>query len=409
MHNIIYFILLLLPLYLFRIEMLGIPTTIFELILYLSFFIFFVDSIYKKRILTYFDLFRKSIFFFPVLVFFASGAISIFFSSDRIASLGIFKAYIFDPVLFFFLYTSVIKNRDQVRSSIIALVISASVLSLVGLFHYFSFPEYLQDGRIKSVFASPNYLSMFLAPVMFLFFPLFRDAKKFSLSNLLLIISFLLIATTLLLTFSRGAWLGVILGVIFLLFFMALRRVKQIKKRLVILSIGLISALLSLMFISSGLYKSGIISYDRAYSSDNIRKEIWSTSLEIVRNNVFFGVGLGDFQNYFSEYTKGRINYPEYISPHALTPHNIFLNIWLQMGLFGLLSILSLIGIFFFNLYKRRDNDWIFSFAIMSSMVAIIGQGFVDSSIWKNDLMIFFWFLLSCSYIITKGEKNNAK
>jgi len=224
--------------------------------------------------------------------------------------------------------------------------------------------------------------------------------------NKKMILLSMLFLATIYLTFSRGAWLGLILGIVFITIYSLSLKIKM-KSRFVIPSLFLIGFLASFFFIIKGSYSFGLVPNSRVEQSDNIRKEIWTTSLDIGLQHKWLGVGLGNFQNYFSEYTKTRINYPEYITPNAVTPHNIFLNIWLQTGLLGLLGLLCILAIFFLRCLQGVKKEAVINLVLMSSMIAIIGQGLVDSSIWKNDLILMFWFLVCSAYIINrKGEKN---
>jgi O-antigen ligase len=62
-------------------------------------------------------------------------------------------------------------------------------------------------------------------------------------------------------------------------------------------------------------------------------------SWQIIKKNVIFGVGTGDFP---SEYKKiNQLNSP--LLPSATNPHNMYLLVWVQSGLLGLLSMLSII------------------------------------------------------------------
>jgi len=62
-------------------------------------------------------------------------------------------------------------------------------------------------------------------------------------------------------------------------------------------------------------------------------------SWQIIKKNVIFGVGTGDFP---SEYKKiNQLNSP--LLPSATNPHNMYLLVLVQSGLLGLLSMLSII------------------------------------------------------------------
>src|SRR3989339_1452829 len=128
MINLIYIILLSLPLYLIKFNIAGIPTTILELEIYILAFGFLVYGLLNKKLSKHVIDFLKNPFFVSLAVFFVAGVVSVFVSPDKRTALGIFKAYFFDSTLFFFLFSSLVKTKEQIRNSIIAVVVSALAL-----------------------------------------------------------------------------------------------------------------------------------------------------------------------------------------------------------------------------------------------------------------------------------------
>lgn len=87
-------------------------------------------------------------------------------------------------------------------------------------------------------------------------------------------------------------------------------------------------------------------------SSVGLRLLYWKNSWEIIRHSPWFGVGTGDFNSAYS-----RIN--GQTSPHIPStdnPHNQYIFIAVQLGLFGLLSLLGLFGVQFYQAWQMRDG-----------------------------------------------------
>ena len=84
----------------------------------------------------------------------------------------------------------------------------------------------------------------------------------------------------------------------------------------------------------------------------------------------------------------------------ALTPHNLFLTIWLNLGLIGLVAFVWLMVLFF-----RCQKPSVISYQLSAVMITIIAQGLVDSPYWKNDLAMMFWIFLSLGIIFGKIEQ----
>jgi O-antigen ligase len=90
--------------------------------------------------------------------------------------------------------------------------------------------------------------------------------------------------------------------------------------------------------------------YDsRKNTSVGLRIAFSLNSLEIIKNNLIFGVGTGDFP---SEYEKiNQKNTPDL--PNTTNPHNMYILVLMQLGIIGLLSFLS---IFYFQIRFAISN-----------------------------------------------------
>jgi O-antigen ligase len=145
----------------------------------------------------------------------------------------------------------------------------------------------------------------------------------------------------------------------------------------------------------------------RITASNNVRWEIWRTTVrEVITDRPLLGVGLGNYQNYFTELTRGRVNYDR-IAPLALTPHNFVLSLWVNLGLVGLAAIVWLL-VEVFRRTWRSTHDWIAA-ALSGSLMALLAHGLLDTPYFKNDLSLVFWTLIVLLVILaveTKKEVN---
>ncbi len=167
----LYLIAGLLPTYLIRFQVFGIPMTWLELMILLT----FVLALLKKEI--DYKKIKEDYFFWPIILILIVATISIFTSPVIISALGIWKAYFIEPVIFYWLMICLVKERRQIEGFFWALGGSVIYLSLVGFYQKFTAwnvpPEYLKlDGsvdRIVSVFSYPNAVGLFVGPIVVLF------------------------------------------------------------------------------------------------------------------------------------------------------------------------------------------------------------------------------------------------
>jgi len=143
----------------------------------------------------------------------------------------------------------------------------------------------------------------------------------------------------------------------------------------------------------------------RITASNNIRFEIWKTTNELVTqgSNPVAGVGLGDYQAKFTQLTAHRVNYPEFISPWAVTPHNLWLNAWVNQGLLGLLGIVGLTVMAIKLLWKSEPT--VAATLVAAGVFAMFIQGLVDTPNWKNDTAVLFWVLLAAVWVAVSVAK----
>jgi len=415
----IYIIIFSMPLYLLQFSIFGIPTTVLEMMIYILFLAWILDRIQKhylsfprrRESITTINSTINTIRNNPILnagiiLLFLGVIISTFNSSDLRTSLGIFKGWFIDPFLFFIVFISVIKKEKHLILVLKSWFASGVAVSLISIFYLIN-NNLTFDVRLKAFFLSPNHLAMYLSPAFLMLLVLLLSNKKLNIKYLIFLI---IILIPLYFTYSYGAFLGVFVAIIWLLYKTAknnlsfprrqesitttnnsLRIMQSIKKILNIkYLIFLIIIFVFIVFISFNKFNQITSSDNR--SSSHSRLMIWNASAEIIKDNLLFGIGPGTFQKTYLAYSK-KFSEP-YLEWAVPQPHNIFLAFYLQAGLIGFIGFI-LILIWFFS--YRRDainrvstNDYIVNIL----MIYILIHGLVDTTYWKNDLSLMFWLLI---------------
>lgn len=232
----IYAIVFFLPLYLARLSIFGIPSTVLELAIYVLFIIWLVKSYFflfvvntpsnspykgeeknnsfckkgdknnslykgedKKETPPLLGEVRWCIFwqglslskkerfiFLGILLLLTGAVISTVFSSDIRTGAGILKGWFLDPVLFFIILVSELKTFEQKKSVLKSLFFSGAIVAMVSLLYQFGILSggISYDNRLYSIYLSPNYLAMYLSPALiigfWLFLKLYCDCAFFS-------------------------------------------------------------------------------------------------------------------------------------------------------------------------------------------------------------------------------------
>ena len=398
------FLSAILPAFLIRLQLYGIPTSILELATYS------VALAIVARIALDAELRRavkeKMIFVWrercgvviSVGLFFAAALIATLFSVDFERSLGVLKGWYLDPLIFGVLFFLVSRGGGDIIKVIAGFSVGAAVLSGLGIVEYFStFDAYSTIGtRADSIFESPNYLAMLLAPIIAMVIAVLafvRDVWRQVIILSLLLASLALNLVAFYLTFSYGGFVGLTLAVIWLFGAFAFGKMRN-RKTIILIGAALAVILLLVAASSFGSAKFQRDFFDReGLSSFRGRAELWQTAVFIIKKQPLAGLGLGNYDKGYLRYAHEAIG-GEPLEPLMIHAHNIFLDFWTDSGIIGLLAFLLLAGYFFKLYWSVRLYSPGLANGAAAAMIATLGHGLLDTPYFKNDLSYIFWFII---------------
>jgi len=285
----------------------------------------------------------------------------------------------------YLLFLIILFFAKEERRFILDVLVFSGVLTAVSTLTLYFIGVKSADGRLLDLDRlSPNYLAMYLSPILALALYLFLAGKKVKTAIFLggagMIIGFALVLTQ-----SRGA-LFALLGAAIVSAYALLKatKLKFMRHVLFALAFAAFFAGSYLAFRPDFVQTSG-----RVGQSSNIRYYIWTASYEIARAHPVSGIGLSNYQNYFSDLTRSRVNYPEFITPEALTAHNLYLHIYLTCGILGLVAFVALVVF---------SKFWNFKTAASAAFLVILFYALIDTPFFRNDLAVLLWILLGIIY-----------
>jgi O-antigen ligase len=202
-------------------------------------------------------------------------------------------------------------------------------------------------------------------------------------------------------TTSRGGVVALITSIVaFLLFLYFKSKVfrKVIEKQSNILIFGLIIAATIFLIITARKVSPN-------QGGDSIRLDIYRYSITMVKENPVFGIGLGSFQQKIDQISATDANFQQFGIPYALHPHNLFLAMWLNLGLAGLAVFIILLWQIIQNLFKDKTEPFLKS-CIFATLIAVLVHGLFDTTYFKNDLSAIFWLIFAMSFIILNKTKS---
>lgn len=304
--------------------------------------------------------------------------------------LGILKGWMVPLLLYGHLLSTFVRTREERTEAMAWSVVGACVLAVVALVarYLLGLPDTL-DGRLGGIYVSANYLVFLVAPAFV--WSLERVIRRFAgqeegklWHGQLALVAFPLLGLVLLLARSYASWMVVaILGLV-----LVLRWVRGKKLLLLgVLALVLGGALLSTETGSEKL--RGFFTVD-AQSSTSTRLEVYTISLELLRRHWLLGMGPGQYETQYitnAHSILGKTPY-EWVMLH---PHNLFLSLWLSVGLAGLVGFLGWVGTALWGAWRDR------SLTLVLPLVYLLLHGLVDTPFWKLDSMLLFALLVACS------------
>jgi O-antigen ligase len=127
---------------------------------------------------------------------------------------------------------------------------------------------------------------------------------------------------------------------------------------------------------SSYMYATGQYSIDvNNTESTAARMLMWKTSLELIKEKPFLGVGTGDVKDALVQRNtqNGYID----VAQRNMNAHNQFLNVWVSLGIFG---AAFLICFFLFPfIYPPTDQSFIFRLIIFILFSSLLAESFLET------------------------------
>jgi O-antigen ligase len=359
----------------------------------------------RKRILKFEGLDLLIIIF--ALFIFSGGVVSV----DIPSSLPKMLVYLCFLSIYFII-KNIIRTEVLIFSCARSLAFSAMVVSFIGILQYLfgEVSQVWQDvemfagipGRAVSTFENPNVLGEYLVLVLPLLFAMFLCSKQFNM-RALFFVSFVLSSSCLVLTWSRGAWLGFIFS--FIIF--VLVKSPAFLAGIILFSPATLLAL-SLLY-NTDIMKRILSIGSTADSSTAYRVDIWAGSLRLIEDKGLYGVGIGTeaFSSVFPQYALAGTE----SAPHT---HSLYLQLIAETGIFSLLSFI-LLCLAYFSLvlaYIRKSagtESRTISLGFLCGIAGFLVQGLTDYSWYNYRVYLFFWVMLGFAMAVLNLCKENDR
>lgn len=376
------------PAYAIRFSFFGLPTNALMVWIFLFWFMFAI-WLWRDRRVSDFNHSVKSLkknIFTLVALFFLAGLISLFVGGVTMSKIGQFIVWFLQPISFFFITRYLVSRSAASRQLFLqSFYIFVGLAGLYAVMQYFTLLGLPTDWwgnsnepkRAISFFSHPNGYALFVTPLLAFLLPhaasLLRNIKK----NWLQLVLYILGGIGLLLSLSRGGWFGLAAAAALFLVLKADKKLWQVALPVVVIVMVII--------VSVPNFRYRLLLPFYGEKSSVARLSLWNTGWHMVKDSPVLGKGLTGFNtNWYNYNTDNGLE-------HYNFPHNIFLNFWIDTGLLGLLSFITLCVYGILRGLVRPTN--VMSLGLTLFLVALIVHGLIDIPYFKNDLALVFWLV----------------
>lgn len=214
---------------------------------------------------------------------------------------------------------------------------------------------------------------------------IFYEKKNFKSITFLLYVALASLTAGLYTSLSRSAFLG--LGIGLVVFFLKTRFL-NVKKPLIVMSAVFV---IFASLYSAPLLARGNINARLEQKSIDERGLYFQQGKEVIKHNSLIGVGAG---NYIRFLKKENPNNPAWTYQPV---HNVFMLIWAELGIAGLLAFMVLYGTIIIRAYKNSPLGFCLLLALLPAML-------LDHWLWSLHFgLIFLGFILG---ILLKSDFN---
>ena len=324
-----------------------------------------------------------------IIIFVLIMVVSTIFSSDKISSVK--RIITVAGYFIIFVGLSSFEDKNFVKKCLKIFVLLCVIHSVYTIVQYFTGIDIVHKGyqkysRVIGIVGHFNSLAGILGlvfPVVVSFF-YFLERKKV----LNLVYSIILLAG-IVLTFTRGIWLGTFFAFLVLSFLF--------DKRLVFFIL-----LFSILIFLIPQTKKRILS---TFESGNQTTRIYflKETPKLVLKQFVLGYGPDSFRKVFYEH------YPNFPERGHFHPHNMYLHILFELGILGLLTFLVLfykILEWLIKAYYLSQEKFVKSLILgtIGSVIVFLVYGFVDEPFRAHFAPYVLFFLLGVSFNLAKDQ-----
>lgn len=345
--------------------------------------------------------------FIPIIFFLLSCLLSTFNAQVKLIALRETFQFIFLFVLYYLIFQLVKENGGYISKILIISILAGLVVSAIGLYQYrFTnelVPFRISESRLRAyaTFGQPNAFGSYLIgliPLSIGFYN-FNDENRWKIA---ILASLFIFSLSLFATFSRGSWIGLVIGIGLMIFIVR----KHLVKKSFLLPV--FTMLLAAAFILGDTYHTSLTKPGtkpgtkpalrpilRHDFSDPQRFLLAKNALAMTIDHPLLGVGPGNYSVLLPHYASKELmenaqmdydlqKHEWFVNPNKeVDAHNVVLQVSAETGLLGLTIFLCLLYAYYKTSLKllklcklpKNKKEYSIRAGLIGSFTAIMAGG----------------------------------
>lgn len=333
------------------------------------------------------------------------------FSAYPALSLRFLIFHLTDFILIFVLVNT-IRTKEQLATATEIILVGAALTGLYGVYQSIVgvpvIPSQVDltlnegmPGRVYSAFDNSNNYAQVLVMLIPFFLATVLSAKGVQ-KKIIFMLAALPPIVALIASYSRSGWIGFAVAVLVMLFL--------IKRSLIPLMV--LFGLVVMPFLPTTILRRLASITNLSDSSISFRFEIWETMWPVIKDFWEAGMGLGT-----DVVQKLTWRYPLFTKGSTLPVHchNVYLQIWVEMGIVGLLSFLGIIWRTLKQslraVFSKDTDTYVKNFlkAGVAGLLGILAICLVEYVWFYPRVMLIFWLLVGLMLAAVGIAKRDAE
>ncbi len=304
-------------------------------------------------------------------------------------------------ILIYFLTINLINDRKKMNVVLYLMVLTSVVVAIWGIIGYLGGTITI-DGRhgASSFFGHPNALAGYVDLVIPVLFGMLMMCTLLW-KRILLAVSIVLIIATWFLTFSKSGWLSLLITLLLVSF------LAKAKKRIAFLLIILIISFAT-VFLPSSVKNDFVGRLKTTYETIECRKMSYPIGFSMVRDNLFFGIGVGNYPLLIKDFADA--SKMSYLINTNL--HNLYLQIFVETGILGICTfVFWLTGLVRYLMYAlkslEKSNRYDLFVGLMGGVIVFL-FGNLANVLTVHGIHLQWSIILGLSVVLTQFRESET-